>query len=252
MDAQRQRRRHRAGDHRPGQEPQSGVIAEGVETEEQRRWLRGRRLRRGAGLSSSARRCRMTSSSRFCARKPGRAVRPEARSAMPGAHRPSRRPAAARPASWPRRFRGRPDREHEMVINRLAISTLLMIYLRARGLLQVMDARQAVIADAVYGCISLGFFIHILWMPRTCHTRRVVGMCVDFGALTYCLMSAAARRRCSIRSICGSSSATASASACATSSRPWRSAWSASAIVVADDRILARAPAISHRAARPA
>ena len=100
-------------------------------------------------------------------------------------HHPSALRAAARFVAS--RFRDRPDREHEMVINRLAISTLLMIYLAVSGLLHTMDVRQAVIANAVYGCISLGFFIHMLIMPRTCHARRIVGMCVDIGALTYCL-----------------------------------------------------------------
>ncbi|MGH6924292.1 MAG: ATP-binding protein, partial [Propylenella sp.] len=85
------------------------------------------------------------------------------------------------------RFRDRPDREHEMVINRLAISTLLMIYLAVSSILHTMEVRQAVIANAVYGLISLGFFTHMLIMPRTCHTRRIIGMCVDIGALTYCL-----------------------------------------------------------------
>lgn len=85
------------------------------------------------------------------------------------------------------RFSNRPDREHEMVINRLAISTLLMIYLAISGILHTMEVRQAVIATSVYGCISLGFFFHMLFMPRTCHPRRIVGMFADIGALTYCL-----------------------------------------------------------------
>ncbi len=85
------------------------------------------------------------------------------------------------------RFRDRPDTEHQMVINRLAISTLLMIYLAISGLLHTMDVREAVIANSVYGCISLGFFFHLLAVPGTCHPRRIVGMFVDIGALTYCL-----------------------------------------------------------------
>jgi two-component system sensor histidine kinase RpfC len=85
------------------------------------------------------------------------------------------------------RLRGRPDQEHQMVRNRLAISTLLMIYLAISGILHTMEVRQAVIADAVYGLISLGFLIHMIAVPGICHPRRVVGMCVDIGALTYCL-----------------------------------------------------------------
>jgi two-component system sensor histidine kinase RpfC len=85
------------------------------------------------------------------------------------------------------RLRDRPDKEHEMVRNRLAISTLLMVYLAVSGLLHTMAVRQAVIADAVYGVISLGFLIHMIAVPGTCHGRRVVGMCTDIGALTYCL-----------------------------------------------------------------
>ena len=85
------------------------------------------------------------------------------------------------------RFRGRPDTEHQMVINRLAISSLLMIYLAISGILHTMEVLQPVIANAVYGLISLGFFLHMLAMPGICHPRRIVGMCVDIGALTYCL-----------------------------------------------------------------
>ena len=85
------------------------------------------------------------------------------------------------------RFRGRPDSEHQMVINRLAISSLLMVYLAISGILHTMEVLQPVIANAVYGLISLGFFLHMLAVPGICHPRRIVGMCVDIGALTYCL-----------------------------------------------------------------
>ncbi|HWT31750.1 MAG TPA: hypothetical protein VN240_12085, partial [Propylenella sp.] len=74
-----------------------------------------------------------------------------------------------------------------MVINRLAISSILMIYLVVSGLLHTMEVHDAIIANAVYGCVSLGFFVHLLLRPGTCHPRRIVGMFIDIGALTYCL-----------------------------------------------------------------
>src|SRR5262245_43938989 len=85
------------------------------------------------------------------------------------------------------RFRNRPDREHEMVLNRLIISTLLMIYLVASAMLHRTSTADAILANAVYACVSFGFFLHMLAWPQTCHPRRVIGMIVDIGALTYCL-----------------------------------------------------------------
>ena len=85
------------------------------------------------------------------------------------------------------RFRSRPDREHEMVFNRLIIGALLMIYLLVSTLLHTMDTRGPILADAVYVCIALGFFVHMAVWPGTSHVRRIVGMVVDIGALSYCL-----------------------------------------------------------------
>jgi two-component system sensor histidine kinase RpfC len=75
-----------------------------------------------------------------------------------------------------------------MVINRLAISLLLMIYLAVSGLLHMMEVHDAIVANAVYGCMSILILAHMLARPETSHPRRIIAMCVDLGALTYCLL----------------------------------------------------------------
>ena len=100
-----------------------------------------------------------------------------------------------------------------MVPNRLIISTLLMIYLVVSAmLLHRISTADAIVADALYGCVSIGFFLHMLAWPQTCHPRRVIGMVVDIGALTYCSCGRPDDGGPG-RSFSGSSSATASASA---------------------------------------
>jgi two-component system sensor histidine kinase RpfC len=88
-----------------------------------------------------------------------------------------------------RRLRGRPDSEHEMTINRIVLSTVVLAYLviaRSRG----HDAAQDVFHDAlvlfgIYYVASLALFAHILAKPGVSHGRRIVAIGLDIGMLSY-------------------------------------------------------------------
>jgi two-component system sensor histidine kinase RpfC len=94
----------------------------------------------------------------------------------------SRRPAAF---AWiAARFRGRPDLEHEMTINRLVISVLITSYLLIALATGESDVREPLITIGVYSAFSVAFFIHILIRPGVSVPRRVLAMCVDIGTLS--------------------------------------------------------------------
>jgi two-component system, sensor histidine kinase RpfC len=88
-----------------------------------------------------------------------------------------------------RRLKGRPDTEHEMTINRIALSTLVLIYMliaRAKG----HDAAEDIFHDAlllfgIYYVASLALFAHILFAPGVSHPRRIVALALDIGMLSY-------------------------------------------------------------------
>jgi two-component system sensor histidine kinase RpfC len=83
------------------------------------------------------------------------------------------------------RFRGRPDTEHEMAVNRLVISVLVTGYLLTSFMLGSSDLREPLITIGVYSILSLAFFIHILARPGVSVPRRIMAMCVDLGTLSY-------------------------------------------------------------------
>jgi two-component system sensor histidine kinase RpfC len=83
------------------------------------------------------------------------------------------------------RLRGRPDGEHEMVINRLVIGPLILIYLISANSLANPDVRQAFIATSLFTLAAIGFFVHMLCRPGVSVGRRIVAMLVDLGALSY-------------------------------------------------------------------
>jgi two-component system sensor histidine kinase RpfC len=78
-----------------------------------------------------------------------------------------------------RRLRARPDSEHEMRFNGIALSSLTLIYLLATG--QFGLGELAVYAS--YASFCLIIFGHILRRPQACHTRRIIAMAGDFGVL---------------------------------------------------------------------
>jgi two-component system sensor histidine kinase RpfC len=83
------------------------------------------------------------------------------------------------------RLRGRPDGEHEMVINRLVIGPLILIYLISANSLDNPDVRQAFIATSLFTCAGVGFLLHLLYRPGVSIGRRIVAMFVDLGSLSY-------------------------------------------------------------------
>jgi two-component system sensor histidine kinase RpfC len=88
-----------------------------------------------------------------------------------------------------RRLKGRPDSEHEMTINRIVLSTVVLAYLviaQSKG----HDAAQDVFHDAlvlfgIYYAASLVLFVHILAKPGVSHGRRILAISLDIGMLTY-------------------------------------------------------------------
>lgn len=82
------------------------------------------------------------------------------------------------------RFRDRPDREHEMVINRLVISLLIFAYLLISSFWNE-SAHLPLLVISVYSCFSLAFFAHILYDPASSPPRRLVAMVTDLGMLSW-------------------------------------------------------------------
>jgi len=83
-------------------------------------------------------------------------------------------------------FRDRPDREHEMVINRLVIGGIILLYILTCyhiGIDGVGEQQVAVVT--FYWLAGLGFLGHILYAPGICPPRRVAAMVLDLGALSY-------------------------------------------------------------------
>jgi two-component system, sensor histidine kinase RpfC len=88
-----------------------------------------------------------------------------------------------------RRLRGRPDSEHEMTINRIVISSVVLIYLlvasaRGHGTAQEIF-HEALLLFAIYYACSIALFIHILYDPGVSHPRRIVAITLDIGMLSY-------------------------------------------------------------------
>ncbi len=87
------------------------------------------------------------------------------------------------------RLRNRPDSEHEMTINRIVISTLVLAWLliaQSRG----HDAAQGVFHEAlllfgIYYACSIALFADILRDPKVSHARRIVAIVIDIGMLSY-------------------------------------------------------------------
>ncbi len=83
------------------------------------------------------------------------------------------------------RFRRRPDSEHEMTINRLVFSLLILSYLLVAVFTGKSDLREPLVTITVYFAFSVGFFIHILLRPGISVPRRVLAMFVDLVTLSY-------------------------------------------------------------------
>ena len=88
-------------------------------------------------------------------------------------------------------LRNRPDSEHEISINRIAISLLVFFYWvggKLAGSESTVRAIEHLEAPLAFVAISgVLLFGHLLAQPGVSHVRRVLGMVVDIGALTVAL-----------------------------------------------------------------
>ncbi len=88
---------------------------------------------------------------------------------------------AARLRAW---CHARPDREHEIIFNRLAMSAVGLCFLNASRLMGVQEwTWNAQWYDAYLIAYSLGFLAHIIAHPGVSHPRRVLGIVGDGIAL---------------------------------------------------------------------
>jgi two-component system sensor histidine kinase RpfC len=87
------------------------------------------------------------------------------------------------------RLRSRPDSEHEMTINRIAILSLGLGYLIVasaagnEGAIE-MFAKAGALFEAQY-LIAIALFIHICAFPGISTARRVIALVTDIAALSY-------------------------------------------------------------------
>jgi two-component system sensor histidine kinase RpfC len=92
--------------------------------------------------------------------------------------------------AWVRgRLRGRPDREHEITLNRIMFSALINLYLLIATAMGSADAAAMLPITTppfvLYFIVTMALFAHVLWQPQVCERRRVFGMACDFGMLTF-------------------------------------------------------------------
>lgn len=98
--------------------------------------------------------------------------------------RPSR-PARAGWLAFARgRLRGRPDSEHEIFINRLALSCVIGAYLVVASRMGSAEARHVLGISTwmfwLYNFMGGALFLHLLAWPGVSAFRRCAGICIDF------------------------------------------------------------------------
>jgi CheY-like chemotaxis protein/HPt (histidine-containing phosphotransfer) domain-containing protein len=106
-----------------------------------------------------------------------------------GTRGPSQR-QVAQIFSWvASRLRNRPDSEHELTVNRLALSGAAIAYLMVAALLGHLDAEEMLREQgpyiAIYQIVSIILFCHLLYRPGVSVARRLIGMVFDLGLLSY-------------------------------------------------------------------
>jgi two-component system sensor histidine kinase RpfC len=83
------------------------------------------------------------------------------------------------------RLRNRPDGEHEMVVNRVVISALILLYLGGAAMFGSSSVYDAVVLTASFFGISFAFLAHMLWKPGVCEPRRIIAIISDLGFLSW-------------------------------------------------------------------
>lgn len=81
------------------------------------------------------------------------------------------------------RLRARPDKEHEITLNRLAIALIVMIYLFVI-LPPDPSLRLAQILCTAFSLGAVALFAHLVGRPGVSVARRLTGMLLDLGILT--------------------------------------------------------------------
>lgn len=82
------------------------------------------------------------------------------------------------------RLRGRPDGEHEIVLNRLAICSLLLPYLLISGMDDPAGLGAPFAVAVGFTACAIVIFVHMLWRPGLSFVRRMAAMGLDLGALS--------------------------------------------------------------------
>src|SRR5919201_2025035 len=84
-----------------------------------------------------------------------------------------------------------PNSEHELALYRLAAGGLAGCFLFIVGWLGGAGGhdllRSIVWLFAAFELVSLGIFCHVLLRPGACAARRLAGILIDLGALSYCM-----------------------------------------------------------------
>ena len=87
------------------------------------------------------------------------------------------------------RLRNRPDSEHELTVNRLALSGTAFAYLIIAAMFGRADAaemlREQWVYFALYEIVSISLFVHLLYHPGISVGRRLIGMVSDLGLFSY-------------------------------------------------------------------
>jgi two-component system sensor histidine kinase RpfC len=89
------------------------------------------------------------------------------------------------------RLRARPDSEHELTFNRLALSGLVLVYLATASWFGNDGAQEMLRATgvlfALYWVTSALFFVDIIARPQASPVRRGIGIFVDLGMFSYAM-----------------------------------------------------------------
>ena len=89
------------------------------------------------------------------------------------------------------KLRSRPDREHELALYRLAIGGLAGCYLLVAASLEARNGRNLLpsiaLLFAAFELASLGLLCHLLLQPGISAARRLAGILLDLGGLSYCM-----------------------------------------------------------------
>jgi two-component system sensor histidine kinase RpfC len=83
-----------------------------------------------------------------------------------------------------RRLQNRPDGEHEIVLNRLVISTLLLLYLVSSAASDGASLGAAFHTALIFAIGGWLFFAHMVWKPGVSQARRLAAMVFDLTALS--------------------------------------------------------------------